>query len=119
MTALAVVVGLVIGVLVTECLARALRADAWLSRRAAASREALRSFRAATSDEDRQRHLIDSGTHTLMLSTSVLAALALVALAFGAPIYALEWDATQTTAYTAAASIGAIAWWLWRARSRR
>ena len=116
MTALAVALALVIGVLSAEVLVRSVRRDAWPVRRLSVLRQELSLFHEADNDDARQAHLIRGGMATLTLSLAVLAAIAVVAAVFAAPMIALAWDATQSTIYAVVSGVAAIAWWMIRGR---
>lgn len=118
MTALAVAIALVIGIFSAEVLVRGLRQDAWPARRFAVMRRELGLFHVADNDDARQAHLIGGGMATLTLSLAVLAAIAVVAAVFAAPMVLLGWDTTQVTIYSVVSFVAAIAWWMVRRRPR-
>ena len=119
MTALVVAIALVVGVLFSEVLFRNVGGHTWPARRLTSALEELQSFRAADNDDARQRHLIRGGMATLTLSLAVLAAIALLAAAYAAPVFLLPWTEREATIYFAASSIIAIAWWVLRRARRR
>jgi hypothetical protein len=118
MTALAVAIALVIGVLCSEVLARGARKDGWAARRLVELREELELFQAALDDDARQRHLVRGGVATLTLSLAVLVSVAIIGFAFAAPMVLLAWDSAQAGIYLAVSGASAIAWW-WLRRAPR
>ncbi len=119
MTALVIAIALVIGVAFSEVMLRNVGEDAWAVRRLAAVRNELQSFQKANDDDARQHHLIRGGVATLTLSLAVLAAIAVCALLFAAPMFVLAWSERQSTIYLVVSGIGAIAWWMLRRARRR
>ena len=119
MTALVVAIALVVGILFSEVLFRNAGSKAWPSRRLASALAEIQSFRAADNDDARQRHLIRGGIATLTLSLGVLAAIALLAAIYAAPMLLLGWTRDDATIYLAVSGIIAIAWWMVRRARRR
>ena len=119
MTALVVATALVVGVIFSEVLIRSTRKDAWPARRLALARDELQRFSRADNDDARQAHIIRGGIATLTLSLAVLAAIAVIACLFAAPLYALDWDDRQATVYFVASTVVAIAWWMLRRARQR
>jgi len=118
MTALAVAIALVIGIVCSEVLARGARRDGWAARRLVVLREELQLFRGAHDDDARQRHLVRGGLATLTLSLAVLVSFAIIGVALAAPMMLLAWDSAQAGIYLAVSSASAIAWW-WMRHARR
>lgn len=119
MTALVVAIALVVGIVFSEVLFRNVRQGAWPARGLASARDELLAFRGADNDDARQHHLIRGGVATLKVSLAVLAAIAVCAAVFAAPMLLLAWSDRQSTIYVAASSVSAIAWWMLRRARRR
>jgi hypothetical protein len=119
MTALVVAIAFLIGILFSEVFIRNLAAGAWPARRLASALGEIQSFRAADNDDARQRHLIRGGVATLTLSLAVLAAIALFAALYAAPMLLLAWTSREVTLYFAVSGIVAVAWWMLRRARRR
>ena len=119
MTALVVAAALVVGVLSSEMLVRSIGNNAWPLRLLADARRELESFHKADNDDDRQRHLIGGGVATLKVSLAVLAAMAVIAAAFAAPVLLLGWSESDTALYMVVSTLCAIGWWMLRRRRSR
>jgi hypothetical protein len=119
MTALVVAIALVVGVLFSEVLLRNAGSRTWAARRLAGALAELKSFHGADNDDARQHHLIRGGMATLTLSLAVLAAIAVCAAVYAAPLLLLALTEREVTIYLVVSAIIAIAWWMLRRARRR
>lgn len=107
-----------VGVVVSEIARRAL-GSTWLRQGLRDSDARLRSFRAAGTDAERQRLILQAGFTLLRVSLSVLAVSGLLLAVVGVVPWASHASGSEQTAFYVAVSLCAIAWSTARARHAR